>query len=170
MSVYRKKYVSLHIAAVLLVLVLLSCNLVSDLYARFVTTATYEDSARVARFNIIDDASDLFTNVVTDVQPGSTIEEAIILKNYSEVAVEFTVTVENIYHNIPLEFEVKDGEDILYHSETVSGGVVFAGIIGPNQQEKEYKLYISWPTREDNLNYVGKVDMIQVVVKAVQAD
>lgn len=154
--------------AVLLMLVLVTSGMVSGRFARYVTTATYEDSARVAKFNIIEEGA-FTTQMRANIIPGST-EELICVKNYSEVAVQFTVTVHNVYHNIPLDFEVKDGNNTLTKSQNADGTVTFTGEIGPGQQERSFRLVINWPIDETNINYCGRVDLIRVTLDAVQID
>lgn len=155
--------------AVLLMLVLVTSGMVSGRFARYVTTATYEDGARVAKFNIVEEKGTLITQMRANIAPGTTTE-VITVKNYSEVAVEFTITVHNVYHNIPLDFEVRDGENTLTKSENADGTVTFTGQIGPGQQEQSFQLNILWPIDETNINYCGRVDLIRVTLDAVQID
>jgi len=155
-------------AAVLLMLVLVTSGMVTGRFARYVTTATYEDGARVARFSIVEEGT-FFTQMRANVAPGTSIE-MISVKNYSEVAVEFTVTVDNVYDNIPLDFEVKNGENTLAKSENADGTVSFTGNIGPGQQEQKFQLYLIWPPDPSNINYCGRVDLIRVTLDAVQID
>lgn len=168
----RKPHVIvLRLAAVLLILVMLSTSMIAGRYARYVTTATFEDSARVARFNIVEEFSEpLFTDVGARIQPGTTTLEGITIKNYSEVAVDFVITVTSQYDNLPLSFEMKDGETELDKTVSANGVTTFIGRIGPNQQEKAFKLFISWPIEENGIQYSGKVDVIRVSVNAIQVD
>lgn len=167
MNIGKLNSILMRTAAVLLMLVLVTSGMVSGRFARYVTTATYEDGARVAKFNIVEEGS-FFTQLQTDIAPGVT-QEMITVKNYSEVAVEFTITVDNVYHNIPLDFEVKDGDATLAKSENADGTVTFTGNIGPGQQSKSFRLNLIW-TGDDSINYIGRVDLIRVTLDAVQID
>lgn len=167
MNIGKINSILMRTAAVLLMLVLVTSGMVSGRFARYVTTATYEDGARVAKFNIVEKGS-FFTQLQTDIAPGVT-QEMITVKNYSEVAVEFTITVDNVYHNIPLDFEVKDGDATLAKSENADGTVTFTGNIGPGQQSKSFQLNLIWKG-DDSINYIGRVDLIRVTLDAVQID
>lgn len=173
MELKRLSRILMRTAAVLLVLVMLSTSMIAGRYARYVTTATFEDSARVARFNIIEELNEenqLFTDVGARVQPGMTTLEGITIKNYSEVTVDFVITVTSQYDNLPLSFKMKDGETELDKTVSANGVTTFIGRIGPNQQEKAFKLFISWPIEENGIQYSGKVDVIRVSVNAIQVD
>lgn len=172
MELKRLSRILMRTAAVLLVLVMLSTSMIAGRYARYVTTATFEDSARVARFNIIEELNEekLFTDVGARVQPGMTTLEGITIKNYSEVMVDFTITVTSPFDNLPLSFEMKDGETELKKTVSANGVITFIGRIGPNQQEKAFKLFISWPIEENSPQYSGKVDVIRISVNAIQVD
>ena len=155
-------------AAVLLALVLLSSSVVTGRYARYVTTATYEDGARVARFNIVEDGR-FVTDMGGYVAPGIT-KDVVLIKNYSEVAVEFTITVKNVYQNLPLTFEIWDGDTKLPQTEGSDGTVSFTGTVGASQQERVLQLGTVWAPGDANLKYCGRVDLIQLTVDAVQID
>ena len=159
----------MRVLAVLLMLVLVTSSMVSGRYARYVTTATYEDSARVAKFNIVETKGTAFTQIPAKITPGE-VTEYISVQNYSEVAVEFTIKVESPYKNIPLMFRIMDGEEILAETENVNDMLTFTGTIGPGQQDKQYRLVIVWPLASDNIDYIGRVDLIQVSLNAVQVD
>ena len=168
MNIRKINAILMRTVAVLLMLVLVTSGMVSGRFARYVTTATYEDGARVAKFNIVEEGT-FFTQMRANVAPGISTE-MISVKNYSEVAVEFTVTVDNVYHNIPLDFEVKNGDTTLTKSENADGTVSFTGNIGPGQQEQRFQLYLIWTPSADSINYIGRVDLIRVTLDAVQID
>ena len=167
----------MRVLAVLLMLVLVTSGMVSGRYARYVTTATYEDSARVAKFNIVETRGAALTQIPAKIAPGE-VTEYISVRNYSEVAVEFTIKVESPYKNIPLKFRiveesVENGETVetvLEETEKVNEPLTFNGTIGPGQTEKQYRLVIVWPEDPDNIDYIGRVDLIQVTLNAVQVD
>ena len=168
---YRKlNFILMRVTAVLLVLVTLSTGMVSKRYARYVTTATYESGARIARFNIVETRYDLVNRIELKLEPGQTTVEAISVKNYSEVAVDFHIQVENTYKNLPVVFTLSllENED---ESTLAEGKEINAEVqIGAGQDTKELKLRVDWPAEDNSLAYVGKADMICITVNAVQAD
>lgn len=170
MDIRKLNCILMRTAATLLLLVLVTTSMISGQLARYVTTATYEDSARVARFNIVEEGK-LSANMNTNIAPGVSLE-MISIKNYCEVAVEYTITVNNVYHNIPLTFEIwdDDSKQVLASSKDANSVLALTGIVGPTQQVKNLQLRIVWPWDGTNLNYCGRVDLIQVTLDAVQVD
>ena len=73
MNIGKLNSILMRTAAVLLMLVLVTSGMVSGRFAHYVTTATYEDGARVAKFNIVEEGS-FFTQLQTDIAPGVTQE------------------------------------------------------------------------------------------------
>lgn len=167
MDIKKLNFILMRTAAVLLMLVLVTSGMVSGRLARYVTTATYEDGARVAKFNIVETGS-FATDVRADIAPGVT-REIIKVQNFSEVAVEFTITVKSLYDNIPLIFQIEDG-DTIHTSSGPNQDLTFTGTIGAGQQEKAFELCINWPIDGTNINYCGRVDLIQITLDAVQID
>ena len=89
-------------AAVLLFLTLLSIHLTSGLFARYTTTVTASDSARVAKFD-----------VVGEITPAENEEGKFLLKvtNNSDVAVQYRIDV--IFSNamsVTIDGETKSPE------------------------------------------------------------
>jgi hypothetical protein len=155
----RKPHVlMLRSAAVLLVLVLLSTALVAGRYARYVSTASGEASARVAKFRVTESGA-LTQTLRLTMAPGDVKSLAVVVENDSEVTVNYTVDVENRYGNLPLAFALMDGEARL------SGGAELL----PGQT-KELALRITWPVGTGDEQYVGKVDEIRLTVRTTQMD
>lgn len=174
MDIRKLNSILMRTVAVLLMLVLVTSGMVSGRFARYVTTAEYSDSARVAKFHIVNTADEIFNTVSVPalVTPGEITAEGISLQNHSEVAVEFVVTVDNVYENIPLTFKILDETEAVL-AETADGenSLTFTGTVGPGQMDKEYKLYIGWHTGgAAALDYCGRVDLIRVTVNATQVD
>lgn len=170
MDIRKLNLILMRAVAALLMMVLVTSGMVSGRFARYVTTATYEDGARVAKFNIIENRGTLITDMRADIAPGDTLE-TIKVQNYSEVAVEFTIKVESLYDNIPLKFRLLDEDDaVLKESSAANEDLTFTGSIGPGQQTKDFTLCIHWPIDATNINYCGRVDLIQVTLDAVQID
>lgn len=168
MDIKKLNYILMRTVAVLLLLVLVTSSMISGRFARYVTTASFEDGARVAKFNIIETKGPLMTQMEIDILPG-TSTSVIDVKNYSEVAVAFTITVESLYDNIPLIFQVLDGDTVLATS-AAKEDLIFTDTIGAGQDSRNFQLQIIWPVSDTNINYCGRVDLIQVTLDAVQVD
>lgn len=140
---------------VLLVLVCLSTAMVTGRYARYYSTATASDSARVAKFEV--NIPDLETQLLSvTIQPNETVKQYITVKNKSEVAVALTISVSSKYRNLPL---------VLKYPEYVPV---------PPRESKDVLLEVSWPVEnsEDKYaeKYAGKVDLLEISVLAEQID
>lgn len=148
------------LAATLFCLTVVSVFLVSGLYARYTAFGSGEDSARVAKFEI-NVAGDVLTDYLPQQIAPGTYENKIQVTNNSEVAVKCVVQVINTTGNIPLQFQV-DG---------VSGGE------GTVTLEKElsmdestsFTLTTIW-AQENATDYMGMVDLVQIVVTTEQMD
>ena len=161
----RKPHVIvLRLAAVLLILVTLSTSMIAGRYARYTTTASASDTARVAKFEV-HESSDLLTdNVAIRIIPGSTAQNFVEITNNSEVAVCCTITAENPYKVFPLAFT-------LYNVEVVGDTtnlIPFDGNIAPGAEAK-YAVVTSWTGTTDS-SYSGKVDLIRISGTTTQSD
>lgn len=85
----RKVNIPMVLACVLLCLTLISIHLTSGLYARYTTTATASDSARVARFEVEGTATE---ELKLDCRAKNG-EYIITVQNNSEVTVEYILYV-----------------------------------------------------------------------------
>ncbi len=87
-----KVNIALFAAAVLLCLTLFTTHLTSGLYARYTTTASGSDSARVAKFEV---KYTMPNNVVFDLAPSGTQSQSIEIEftNNSEVTVRFGIKI-----------------------------------------------------------------------------
>ena len=153
----------LRVAALLLVLVSVTASIVSGRYARYVTSASFSDGARVARFHIqeefLDGGTDMMVVFSGELSPGEMVEREIKVTNYSEVAVAYTINVDNVYGNLPLEFMV-DGKPVPFTGEL---GVYF-------ETGKTFTLQILWPGEKSDESYSGKVDLSHITLTASQID
>ena len=157
----RKPHVIvLRLAAVLLILVMLSTSMVAGRYARYTSTAIASDSARVAKFEVNEESALLTQNVPVSIIPGSTATTEIKVENASEVSVRYTINIDNPYRNLPLKFQIKVG-DVLHD-------LPFAATIGYGQ-EVTYVLVTTW-TGSADISYSGKVDLIEISLSATQID
>ena len=177
----KEKWI-LYTLAVLLCMVLASFWLMCNIYARYSTQASGSDSARVARFDV-QETGTLSTQVIkAEFYPGFSQTYNVSVKNNSEVAIEYVMNVKNKYKNLPLKFQMldKDGNEISSNSTETSSEYDLsesAEISAKDSEEHIYKLKISWPAEatsegEDlwNPDYAGKVDVIEITLKAVQKD
>lgn len=172
--------IMLRIAALLLVLFLVSLHLVSGLFARYTSTADGSDGARVAKFQITESliSNDTLstTTVATSVVPGVPCEVKIDVSNSSEVAVTYEITVAKVSTCLDLKFYVitdaggvVDLESIVASAQT--SPYVFSDSIAPNAA-KTYSMYVVWTPKDDAtaLELMGNVDMITLDLSATQID
>lgn len=171
----------LRIAAILLCLVSASLYLVTGLYARYTTSATGSDGARVAKFEIsmgyLDEtkaegeAGQIHSNPFQiTMKPGEKQTRKVTMKNDSEVAVECILTAENTMRNLPLvlkwqEDGVADQTKAEYSVSLPANDIL----------RHTYTLYIEWPADDEqvvnrNVNYSKEVDQIVVTILCQQID
>ena len=102
----------IYTAAVLLCLVLASFWVTGNIYARYTATAGADDAARAAKFDItekvLDGSNETSEAFSIDLAPGEEKIYTVQVTNKSEVAVEYSITAESPYHNLPLKAEMMD--------------------------------------------------------------
>lgn len=158
MSENRKPHViALRTAAVLLILVLMTTSIVSGRYARYASSATGRDTARVAKFQVTEEG---FTGdpIKVLISPGETAKHQISVHNDSEVTVECSVAAVSEYENLPLTFSVGDG--------TSTGTTA---ILEPGQT-KLVNLQVYWDENETSDHYIGMVDLVHLTLTVAQVD
>ena len=148
------------IASCLFCLTLFSFYLCGGLYARYTTSDSGEDAARVARFDVSEDGAYFSENLLIETVPGS-VEKEIVVTNNSEVAVAYTVTIKNTTKNIPYSFSV-DGSVPMPNECTVTC------YLKPNSTES-ISIVAEW-AEEGALKYMGMVDLITLTISAQQVD
>ncbi|MBQ9011592.1 MAG: hypothetical protein IJ093_02975 [Bacilli bacterium] len=120
-----RKFNSMRMAAVMFVAVLLTTCTISGTFAKYTSSSTGSDQARVAKWDIklnngawSDTVSfDLFSKTYTNVSasekvvaPGTEGEFTFTVKNDSEVTAKYSVDLAlTNANNIPLEFSVNGG-------------------------------------------------------------
>lgn len=144
----------LYLAGILFCLTLFSMHLTSGLYARYSATVSGEDGARVARFSI-QQSGELSQVMVMDVYPGFNKDYTIKLKNESEVAVNYTVSVERLTNNLPLTITWTDAS---------------GSFAANSEDEVTHTLKVSWPATENDEALSYEVDALRVIVHAEQID
>jgi hypothetical protein len=145
--------------------------------ARFLHQGNTSNGARVASFNIKDEGT--WTDyIAVNISPGEDIEARTIkLKNASEVAVDYTITIKKETNNIGnLETLIKDSNGTAIECTSKSDNTwTFTDRLDPNQSEAEYQVMLNWQATginevDTNLNDIGKVDYFTVTITATQAD
>ena len=153
-----RKYhmIVLRTAAVLLVLVMLSTSIVAGRYARYTTTASGNDSARVAKF-LITETGTVSAEIKATLRPGDEVDFSIQVTNGSEVTVNYSITAANVYNNLPLTISLMDGTQEVQNIHLAPG------------KTREMKLRVKW-TGEASNDLIGHIDLIRLTVTAIQVD
>lgn len=139
-----------YVLIVLFFLVILSSYMSSGFYAKYISSNSGSDSARVARFKIGENFDGIMSEMFSlELEPGSEFE--IIITNESEVAVSCKLTVNNVTDNLP----IFDKVDII-------------NIDALDSEEK--KMVIKWDESYNSKDYAGKVDIINVSLVIEQID
>ena len=159
----------LRLAAVLLSLVLITTGMVSGRYARYVTSASSSDSARVAKFtvtqSILQGETDLAQTIpMPEIKPGETVIIDVVVEHDTEVAVRNTVDVQSLYSNLPLTISVQEKETLSSQSSN------FSAEYRPGTFTKEYEAAITWVRGSNDVDYIGMVDLITITVTSEQVD
>lgn len=161
--------------AVLLCATLFSMHLVGGLYARYTTSISGSDSARVAAFDITQEGT-IFKTFEAPVIPGTTQSAELTITNKSEVAMEYTLKVTNVTGNLtPLKFTLgpKDGAPAVTLKSHENGVSISSANQIPGDHTDKYTLNVDWKpnvNEEDDLALMGIVDYITVSVTATQID
>ena len=161
----NKAPIVFYVSMLLLCAVLISAYMTGDLYAKYSTSASGGDSARVAKFSVSYDVKVDTTTIMNGsythlepinigkIQPGGTGTPIVVyVTNISEVAVEVKVNLVNITKNLPLEI-------ISYDSSVLSpnGSGVFT-----------FKVF--WPKGANDLALMGMTDMFELQITVEQVD
>lgn len=166
-----KKNVAMYLACILLCLVLITTYMTSGLYARYTAEGIASDNARVAKFDVTDEVTEMSVpvDIVPDDYSDGTKQGQQVLTvdvtNSSEVAAEYSLSVVNQTNNIDgLTFKLYDASGVEQPLEGLEatlppeGGVVH-----------KYKLFVQW-SHKDALDYMGMVDLVEFKFKAEQID
>lgn len=152
----KKTPIIFHVGIVVLCLFLVTTYMTGGLYARYSSSASGEDGARVARFEI--DTSLKTDNAVIDLsglKPGETKTIALSVENKSEVSVEYFFTVETL-KNLPLEITFSGGG---------SGNLLVNGT-----KTAEHTLTVTWPEEKNDVAYAYELDVVIVLLECHQID
>ena len=163
----------MRIAAFLLILVMFSTCIVTGRLAKYVTTASGGDAARVAKFDVTEEGlyeGAFFTHIspYSAEKPFSPVHVIEVVNNGSEVAVECIVKLENMTNNLPnLKYEMVGKDE---NGNTVgtydAPSQTYSGILPKG------RIYIHVQTiwEEDDPFYAEKVDWVRILVSAQQVD
>lgn len=167
---YRaKRNIPIRVAAVLFCLTLFSTYLVTGLFARYTTSVQSSDQARVAKFSIKGEG-DLSQTIAATLVPGEDTDVKLVIRNDSEVAVEYKIEVTRETSNLPLSFRMVE-EGTSNSIEDVNGTITYTDQQIPGPHADTYNLLIHWQAGTVNdLALMGMVDYITVKVTAVQID
>jgi hypothetical protein len=160
----------MRLAAVLLSLVMLTTGMVSGRYARYVTSATGSDSARVAKFTVTQQSikygtTDLTTMIpMPELLPGESKIVDMLVEYDTEVTVKNVISVESLYHNLPLTFRISEQNTDSSFAERAEF------ICESGKYTKAYQLTITWPADKNSQDYIGMVDLLEITVTTEQVD
>lgn len=158
------------LAMVLLCLVMITTHMTAGLYARYTSSGSGEDSARVAKFEVTQSGT-LTENMALSVKPGDESDQKpgqeagnIEVTNNSEVAVAYTIHIKIATNNLKdLKLFVPSQEN------TPTRDMTFTGNISPNST-RTFEIRSWWPLTQDSLDYRGMVDKLEITLKAEQID
>lgn len=169
------------IAALLVCLVLITTYLLSGAYSKFYTSASGEDSARVAHFSPSFNSNKI---IVSDQLPGYSAEIPFTVQNTSdenpsEVAMKYKIVLKTT-GNIPLKFTLLDnsgnttfetwdwnGTSGERSYEYTSDSLVFG--VG-TKETVQYNLKIEWPEAQNNARFSGMTDAVYLAAEFEQID
>ncbi len=169
------KNIPLAIAGVLLMLVLVTSCTVGGMLARYTSTNVWPNAAHTAVFDVAGDGFSQVINLQSPTKPGEVGGNgegySFLIRNKSEVAIEYRVTLKNTTNNLPLDLMVAGADESeldKFHSDE---GYTFTKTIGPNDAEgSNFEFSICWPAEKNDLKYSGMIDNISVTVAAEQVD
>ena len=156
-----KMNIPMCLAAILLCLTLFSFYFCGGLYARYTTSDSGEDAARVARFDVSEDGAYFSKNLLIETAPGR-VEREIVVTNNSEVAVACVVTIKNTTQNIPYLFSINGSTSSRNECSVTCN-------LEPNSKDNKIEIVIEWD-EEGALKYMGMVDLIELTISAEQVD
>lgn len=160
-----KKYnISMYIACALLCLTLITTYMTSGLYARYTAQDEMYDGARVAEFEVTDQYTSFSQNMRFDIAPDDEYTAKVTVKNNSEVAINYKLSVNNVTENIPLKFKVSSDGGNTYKDLPYRGFDM-----APGGATAIYTLKVEFDDK-NAINYMGMVDLIMIELKAEQID
>lgn len=161
-----------YLLVILTSMVLLTSWSLCGTYAKYVSDASGSSTARVAKFEVRE-RGDYFQSetLAVEIAPGQPLQREITVENSSEVAIAYTIRIENLTKNLPLVFsngnaqDNPDAADANNQSEVIMGKIA-AGDNAP----KGYVLNIAWKDGENDPKYAGMTDLLKISLEAIQVD
>lgn len=174
----------LRLAAVLLILVMLSTSMVCGRYARYVTTTTFRDGAHVAAyvFHVQENGEEKFVDLSTIRKPGDNVTCTLIVSNernrrISDVPEDFTVSLK-ISGNMPLVCSV-NGEKVAdlsqMQADAPSTSWQTSGRFDASDgldNTKTFTIFVDWPRDYNQAIFANGacVAEMELIVTSVQGD
>jgi len=173
---------TLRIAAVLLVLVLISTCAVSGRFARYVSSGSSQESARIAAYVFdIHDTQAHYLDISGIQKPGDSATYHFTVRNHngsttSEVDEEFFLSLE-LQGSLPLVCQLSEGDVMSLDAKSMdaAGLVTNSGRIhdfsAAVQAGVDYVLTVNWPETETDIRY-SRAGLAQLVltIAAQQVD
>ena len=161
----------MHIALLLLCAVLLSSYALSGLYARYASTASGGDSARVAKFSFTENSASQTQIVSASLVPGGTEAITIKVENTGEVALRYVVSVKNQTNNIPLEYYIPSEPPTPFTNvDGTNEYIGHSGVIAPGTTV-DFTWLLKWSSSDAlALDRVGQIDYVQITFSVEQVD
>ena len=185
MNQKKKPHVSvLRLAAVLMILVLLTTSMVSGRYARYASSDSYSEGARIAAFvfDVEDTDGQAWSLDLTELQkPGDEQTFSFVVTNakdsdtFSEVAICYGVTV-MAEGSVPAEITIEDESKQLLLTVncdgSASGSFAGADFAAAESASHVYTMTVEWPGAMNGMEFAeGKrILALTVSVKGEQKD
>ena len=152
---------ALRIVALCLVSFFISSRMVSESLAKYSTTATSYDQARVAKFidinNDISSTGSIIFNDELNLKPGDSKEVTFTIVNNGEVTL--TLKLELLkYGTLPLKYYFNDVETLYYEKELEPGESVVVTID------------MIWDINDNDYKYSNVVELVKVYAICEQVD
>ena len=147
-----KTPVVFRVSLLLLCAFLLSSHMMGGLWAKYYTRNDGGDGARVARFSFDEDLSEQSQSLSVSFAPGEYEEYTFEIENTGEVALKCVLSIDNLTENLPIE------DQVIATSEIACG----------DSDTIDWK--IEWPVALNSAEYMGKMDILRVVVTVEQVD
>ncbi len=149
---YNKTPLVFKIGVGILFALLLTVYCSNGLYARYSTTLVNSNSARVAVFSFDDNLDAQSKILPAALSPGESESASITIKNNGEVALAYSIKIENLTNNLPIA-------DQIITSDAIAPGT-----------ETTFNWALEWPEEENSIDYMGKMDVFKVTVIVEQVD
>lgn len=157
----EKWSIPLRLAAVLLCLTMVSLNLVSGLLAKYTTSSSGSDSARVAVFDVTGNGSATQTLLLQNMKPGATQQYELKVKNSGETAALLKWQIEST-QNLPITYQIS--------GESVENNVAYEKEIPMGANEVDLTLTVNWPESENDYKWSYEVDQVTITLTYLQID